>query len=459
MSDEHNPRFSSTYGHPFVATPQLDRLARRGTVYRNAYCTSPLCVPSRSSFMSGRYPHEIDRYNNCKVIEGRYPSYGGVLAEQGVHTCYVGSAANLYRDPFALGFSEMPLVTSTARSLNPAAVRAVAAGRPAREPSSGAVPDCFDEDLGFVDRSVQWLRETAPALDGPWTLTVNLLAPHPPYVADPEHWERYAGLGDLPDQDGDHPAAQHGFLDDLRAHGGWNYPDDLVRRLRQGYFGAIGHVDDQLGRVLDAVEASGMAEDTVVAYTTDHGEMLGRFGVWGKCSLYEDGARVPIVVAGPGFGAGTEVDTPVSMLDLQAAMFAAVGAERPADWRGEPLQTIAPGDDSRAVFASYQGHQIGGSAFMIRRGRWKLLYNIGADHQLFDLAEDPGELTDRWAEEPEIVAELEAELGRICDPEAAHLRALGFHGRQLVEIAEVRGRMGTDADAGVAWQEALPAVE
>lgn len=452
MSDEHSRRFSSTYGHPVVETPQLDRLAERGTVYRNAYCTSPLCVPSRSSFMAGRLPHEIDRYNNSKVIEGRFPSYGGVLAEQGVHTCYIGSAANLYRDPYALGFSEMALVTSLRRPFEPEAVRSVAVGR-STQPLSGPAPGCFAEDIGFVDRSVAWLRDTAPGIAGPWTLTVNLLAPHPPYVADQEHWQRYAGRADLPEQDGEHVAAHHPYLQDLRGHGGWNYSDDLVRSLRQGYFGAVSHVDDQLGRVLDAIDEAGLADDTVVAYTTDHGELLGRFGVWGKCSLYEDAVGVPLVVAGPGFEAGRRVATPVSLLDLQAAIFAAVGADRPAGWHGEPLQAVPTDDDSRAVFASYQGHQVRGSAFMIRRGDWKLLYNVGAPHQLFNLADDPDELNDRSAGEPSILAELETELRAICDPETAHLDALAFQARQLAEIARVRRRIGMSKAIGLGWEE------
>ena len=148
MSDEHNPRYSSVYGHPFVSTPNLDRLAGRGTVFENAYCPSPLCVPSRSAFMTGRYVHEIQRYNNCKIIESREPGYGAVLAEQGVHTTWIGGAANLYRDPGHLGFSEMHLSTVTERQLNPNAVQrgVKQPSPPKREAAHGPAPDQFAVD-------------------------------------------------------------------------------------------------------------------------------------------------------------------------------------------------------------------------------------------------------------------------------------------------------------------------
>ena len=457
MSDEHNPRYSSTYGHPFVRTPNLDRLAERGTVYENAYCPSPLCVPSRSAFMTGRYVHEIQRYNNCKVIEARDPSYGQVLAEQGVHTGYIGSAANLYRDPYHLGFSEMLLSEVTQRQLNPNAARRVVTepAPPKTEADHGPLSGRFDEDVIFIDRAVQWLQETAPTMIKPWTLTVNVHPPHPPYTSDPGHWSRYDGRGDLPRHGVDEPSAQHPYTRDLRDRAGWSYDPSLVRELRQGYYAMISYVDDELGRLLDALDESGQAEDTVICYTCDHGEMLGTFGVWGKCSLYEDSARIPIVAAGPGFTPGARVRTPVSLLDLQAAIFHAVGAERPAAWHGDPLQTIAEDDPDRVLFAEYHGTGVRGSGYLIRRGDWKLIFNAEAPHQLFDLAHDAGELDNLWDRRPDVAAELEQELRKICDPIAEHRAAEEFSRRQLATIDALRDQLGPDTHQ-VPWAEADP---
>ncbi|WP_152360943.1 sulfatase-like hydrolase/transferase [Microlunatus speluncae] len=452
MSDEHNPKYSSTYGHPFVATPNLDRLAAQGTVYESAYCPSPLCVPSRSAFMTGRWVHEIQRYNNCKIIEGRFPTYGGVLAEQGVHTVYLGSAANLYRDPHALGFSELRLVNVTRRSLNPASIRGPVSrpAAPRTTAESGPRPDRFAEDVGFVDHAVDWLTGTAPGLGRPWTITVNVHPPHPPYTADPAGWSRYRDHGDLPHHGADHPAAQHPYTQDLRDHGGRDYPDQLVRELRVGYYAAVSYVDAELGRVIDAVERAGLADDTVIMYTTDHGEMLGRYGLWGKCSLAEDSVRIPIVAAGPGFAAGARVRTPVTLLDLQSSLFHAVGADRPAGWRGSPLQLVAPDDHERVAFAEYHGPGVRGGGFLIRRGRWKLLHHCAAPHQLFDLAADPDELHDLWDTRPDIVDELEAELHAICDPVVVDRDAEQFQRRQHATIDSLRASLPADTRE-VAW--------
>src|SRR3954451_7301514 len=108
MSDEHNPFFSQPYGHPFVSTPNMTRLARRGTVFTNAYCPSPLCMPSRSAFLSGRRVFDLQTYGNCNVFPVETPSYGKVVADQGVHTVHIGKT-DVYNRAATLGFSEMIL--------------------------------------------------------------------------------------------------------------------------------------------------------------------------------------------------------------------------------------------------------------------------------------------------------------------------------------------------------------
>lgn len=437
MSDSHNPRISSTYGHPFVKTPNLDRLAEMGTVFEQAYCASPLCVPSRSAFMSGRYVHEIEVFNNCKVIPAEHPSYGGVLHDQGVHTAYVGAASNLYRNPFELGFTEMPLVKRTDPPLTTSFARTPLPARSLNR-KYGPKEDVWKSDVATVDYSVQWLRETAPALDKPWVLVVNVQPPHSPLTARPEYWEMYEGKGDLPTYGTDEESAQHPYARDLRYFfQTQEASEEDVRRMRQGYYAAVSFVDHELGRLMDALEESGQLEDTVIAYTSDHGEMLGKFGMWWKHSLYDDSARIPLVVAGPGFTAGRRVNTPVSLLDFQATIFEAVGARRPEHWRGEPLQQMATDDPERVVFSEYHGNGVRSGAFMIRRGDWKLIYNMAAPHQLFNLREDPEELNNLWEAEQEIAQELADQLRRICNPEAVNARAHAKEREQLEVIRQI----------------------
>ena len=109
MSDEHNPFFSSVYGHPFIQTPNMERLAQAGTLYQNAYCPSPLCLPSRAAFMAGQRVHTLQTYNNCILdLNPNYQSYGAALAEQGIHSTHIGKT-DVYDKSANLGFSEMIL--------------------------------------------------------------------------------------------------------------------------------------------------------------------------------------------------------------------------------------------------------------------------------------------------------------------------------------------------------------
>jgi choline-sulfatase len=455
LSDEHNPRYSSTYGHDVVRTPNMDRLAARGTVYENAYCPSPLCVPSRTALMTGRYTHETQAYNNSKVVERRHPGYGEVLARQGVHTLYVGGGSNLFRDPFALGFSEMRGVTRTGRRLGTRMIRAERpSGKPMRTTAPhGPVPDRYAADTAHIDDAIEWIRTRAPVIDSPWTMTIGIDPPHPPYTTEPKYWEMYEGLEDLPAHGTEELSAQHPYAQDIRENGRWDYPDELVRTLRRGYFGAVSYVDDQLGRLLDAVDDAGMGEDTVVLYSADHGEMLGTFGLWGKTSLYEDSVRIPMLAAGPGFTPGRRVRTPVGSLDLQAAMFHAVGARRPEAWRGRPLQQIPVDDPDRPVLATYHGHNTRGGAFMLRMGNWKLIHNSQAPDQLFDVHDDPDELLDLWASHSAVVTRLEEELRAMCDPEAVERDAEAVRAQQFAAEHALRELHGSDARL-VPWQEA-----
>ena len=222
---------------------------------------------------------------------------------------------------------------------------------------------------------------------------------------------------------------------DLRAHFQTEgFTEAQARGLRRGYLACVDWVDQQLGRLREAVEAAGLRGTTNLVYCSDHGEMLGRFGMWWKCSLYEDSVRVPLIAAGPDFDGRGRVSTPVSLMDLQASLFASAGVAMPADRRGEPLQAVPDHDDTRPVFSEYHGHGTRASSFMIRRGPWKLIYHVEAPHQLFHVLDDPGELEDRYETEPDVAGSLEAELRGICDPDAENARAEAFIEDQLAAV-------------------------
>ncbi|HEV2066368.1 MAG TPA: sulfatase-like hydrolase/transferase [Thermomicrobiales bacterium] len=440
MSDEHNAFVSSVHGHPAVRTPNMERLAASGTVFEQAYCPSPLCAPSRAAFMAGKPPHLINVFNNTNVIPVPLPSYGGVLAEQGIHTVHAGKL-DVSAPADGLGFAELLEVRD--RKVPGDTTSLTSPGAPSRDGLAradgfGIHDDPFAKDTEVVDAALTWISERAPSIEAPWTISINIGAPHFPHLVTRELWDRYSAAADLPRLGRDLAPAHHPYARDLRDYFSTDrFTDDQIRGLRQGYLGCVDYVDQQLGRVLAVLEEMGLLEDTVLIYTSDHGEMLGKFGMWWKCSMYEDSLRVPLIVAGPGFGTETRVRTPVSLFDVQATLFHATGGERSADWWGEPLQTLQPGERDRTIFAEYHGHGTRSGSFMIRKGPWKLLYHLAAPHQLFDLDRDPDELDNRYESEPAVVQLLESELRQICDPEQEEVRIEAFRAAQRAAIRAI----------------------
>lgn len=440
MSDQHNPFYTSIMGHPLVRTPNLERLAARGTVFENAYCPSPLCMPCRSAFMSGRRVHDIQCYNNCNVFSFDYPTYGQILREAGVHTVHIGKT-DVFRPGAALGFSEIvkpgdrkpPGDTFSRR--NPLAIRSGAAGRASGWGPSDGNPFARDEET--VNAAIEWLGTTARTVESPWVLVVQVVKPHFPLRTTPELWEMYRGGDELPKYRGDAASANHPYALDLRAHFETDqFTEEQVRGLRRGYLGCVTHVDRQLGRLLDTLDQHGLTDDTVIMYTSDHGEMLGKFDMWWKSSLYEDSARVPLVAAGRGFKKGARVRTPVDLHDVRAGVFHAVRRRQPSGWLGEAPQTLTRDNDRRIVFSEYHGHGVRSSGYLVRKGDWKLIYCAAAPHLLFNLAEDPDELTNLAGKHPKKLKELERELREICSPEQENDRAEQFIEKQLAAIPQ-----------------------
>lgn len=445
MSDEHHPAYTSVTGHPVVQTPNMARLASTGTVFENTYCPSPLCSPCRSAFVSGRRVHDIQWYNNCNLLGRTDPTWGASLTGQGVHTVFNGKA-DMYAPVETMGFSEtltavnrLPPGDATL-SRNPLAKRVGAANRAS---GFGVQESPFKGDEIKTESALKWLHESAPKVSSPWVMHVNLTKPHFPHFVTPELWELYAANADLPRYGRDELSANHPRARDLREHFDTDaFTDDQIRGLRRGYLGCVTYIDRQLGKLMDALDTIGQRENTIVVYTSDHGDMVGKFGMWWKCSLYDDSARVPMIVSGPGFGCGKRVQTPVDLMDLQASLFHATGTSRPREWVGTPLQTIAANDDGRVVFSEYHGHGTQASSYLVRRGNWKLIYHVAAPPQLFDLANDPDELRNLAGDRPKVMKELEAELRKICDPELESARAEARIQEQLAAIA-ASGKVGT----------------
>lgn len=469
MSDEHNPRYSSVYrfpGYPdFLHTPNMQELARRGTVFEFAYCPSPLCMPSRSSFFSGLRNHEVQAYSNCSVYQERYnnpdypgwtfPTYGQILARAGVYTVHVGKM-DTYCHSDRAGFSETisPGNRKPPGDCNiqrqPLAVRV---GAHSVATDYGPRENAGAHDASLVEKAISWIENNGHRLNArgiPWTLAVNIVSPHFPHICLMEDWKLYPD-DDMPPYGREQESARHPFVLDHHIHFEDDHPDWTPKNIagnRRGYYAKVTFVDRMLGKLLSVLDRTGLARNTLVVYTSDHGEMLGKFGMWRKCSLYEDSVAVPLIVAGPGFKAGRRVRTPVDLLDLNATVFRALGldAVRPRSWKGTPLQDIKGDDPDRIVFSEYHGHGKRASHYMIRKDNWKLIYYIGAPHQLFDLENDPNELVNLVDKYPEKFRELEGYLREICSPEKENARAERMIRAQLAIIRQQYPKALTTAE-------------
>ena len=444
-SDEHNPLINSIEGHPFIKTPNMERLAKMGTIFDNCYSVSPLCFPARSAFMAGKYVHQIQAYNNCGIFPGEHPSYGQILKEHGIHTVHIGKVDS-YRHIDELGFSEThtgewpkergPGDINFCR--NPLAIRPLERpdGTP-RPKSYGIKEKPFEKDEYSIQTAINWLTTTAKKMNKPWVMEINTSKPHFPMYVTQKLWDMYEGHDDLPQHGKETEPGQHPHSKDLQKHFRTDeFKEEWIKGLRRGYYGCVTYTDQKLGQLLDTLEQTGLINNTVIAYTTDHGEMLGQYGMWWKCSLYEESARVPMVIAGPGFFKGLRINTPVTQLDLLASIFRSNNCSYPNDWNGTPLQDIQNNAHNHVAFSEYHGHGTRASSYMIRKGKCKFIYYCEADNQLFDMESKEKESNNIIEQYPEIAREMESELRKICDPEKENQRAEEYIQKQLKAIDE-----------------------
>lgn len=422
QTDEHRPDAMSWAGHPFVETPNLDRLAERGTAFTNAYCNSPLCAPSRASFATGQYVHEIDAWDNARPYHGQAPNWGEHLADHGVDTTVIGRK---HFDPYAdTGFPDQrkpelsdPPIEVARLDRDPPTEYAHASNR-FYEPKID--DDRMETSVERTDEATSWLETEAPT-DRPWTLHLSYQPPHFPLTAPEEFWEMYPPEEmDLPF---DYPAAaDHPIVADLHEHfQGTDLDAETLRRLRTGYYALVTAIDEQIGRVLDTLAESEHAEETVIVYTSDHGELLGDHGLWWKCCMYEPAVGAPLLMVGPDIPSGEHIDAPVSLVDIVPTIADFTGVPHAKEWSGESLLPLLEGDDreERVAFSEYHAHGARNGMFMLRKGDYKYVYYPDNPPQLFDLENDPHELTNLAGVKKyeDVQADLHEELLKIVSPD------------------------------------------
>ena len=338
MADQLAAQMLPAYGGSVARTPHLDRLAAQGVVFDNAYCNFPLCAPARFSMLSGRLPSRIGAFDNAVEFPASTPTIHHYLRLAGYRTCLAGKMHFIGPDQLH-GYEERLntdvypadfLWTPDWRLDDESWLGWYHGMRAVLEAGSHrrSVNVSYDDEAEF--EAVRWLHEHADGSDDrPFALTVSFISPHDPYLAPPHWWDQYRDIGidpprvaDIPLEERDPHSRRHWFL--TGRHRDEVGGEDIVR-MRRAYCAVTSHVDARIGRLLETLGEIGAADDTLVVFTSDHGDSLGERGLFFKMSFFEWSVRVPLIVHAPFAFTPQRVQANVSHLDLFPTLLEAAG--------------------------------------------------------------------------------------------------------------------------------------
>ncbi len=440
--DQLAASFLPAYGNHVAKTPHLDALAGRSVIFDAAYTNFALCAPSRFSMLSGRLASEIGAFDNGAEFVSSTPTFAHYLRAAGYHTALVGKMHFVGADQLH-GFDER-LTTD----IYPSSFGWTGDWTQVREEHSNDARSFelagpllrtvqMDYDDEVAHRSKRKLYDLARGSiddDRPWLVTASFTHPHDPYQCRPEHWDLYdADAIDLPIVGRIDEAECDPYSLRLRTQYGLSdfAPSEAqIRRARHGYYGSISYIDDLVGDLLATLRETGLAENTVIVFTTDHGDMMGERGLWYKKTFFEGASRIPLMVSWPERFDPKRVSDNVSLVDLVPTFCGLAGdahlaeAADPLDGRNlVPL--LETGEDPSLDDTVYGENLAEGATapiLMVKRGSLKFITSGCDPEQLFDLDEDPFEMRN-VADSPEYaasVADLRAAAVRRWDIEALH---------------------------------------
>ncbi len=451
------------YGHQLVQAPNISRLAARSVVFDAAYCNSPICASSRYSMLSGRFPTSIDAFDNGAEFYASIPTLPHYLCTLGYSTILCGKMH--FVGPDQLHGYEERLVTDIYPSdfswtpdwaIGPTSVPSgISVGVILESgPCERSLQIDYDDEVEFhaIQKLYDLARRPEPK---PFFLTASFTHPHSPFTAPREFWDLYRH------EDIDLPSVPPLAVDELDTHSRWlyyshgrdryNVTDAHVRNARHAYYAMVSYIDAKVGRILTTLEKTGLADNTIVIFTADHGEMLGERGMWFKQCFYEWSVRVPFLIADPRRTGSRRERKPVSLLDLAPTVLDLASNHQPPQpvdpFDGRSMTKLLRGEDDtwyETVITEYTDMGVSAPCRMIRRGDFKYMYTHGHPPQLFRLTEDPQELHNLGgkSEYAEVEENLRNELMRGWDPAEVHKRVLASQRRRMLirQAAEQSGK-------------------
>ena len=412
MADQLAPQFTGCYGHAVVKTPHLDALANRGMRFDAAYCNSPLCAPSRFSFMSGQLISRIAAYDNASEFRATVPTFAHYLKALGYRTCLSGKMHfvgpdqkhgfedRVTTDIYPADFAWTPdweahdeRIDKWYHNMQTVKESGVA---------NATFQIDYDDEVGFAAK--RWLfdyaRDKTLGTDAPFAMVASFIHPHDPYVARPEWWNLYSDDEiEMPEfvlePDEQDPFSRR-VMDGIEASYIPLSKEEIIR-ARRAYLANVSYFDSKIGQLVQTLEEIDELENTIVIVTADHGDMLGERGLWYKMNFFEHSARVPLVMAGPNIANGAS-ENACSLVDLLPTFIEIAGGDHtllgePID--GRSLLPLATGgtDTVDEAIGEYCAEMTPWPVFMIRRGSLKYIHCDPDPPQLYDLSMDPLEKT------------------------------------------------------------------
>ncbi len=407
-------------GNPHAQTPTMDRLVREGVAFTHAYCQSPICTPSRASFLTGLYPTRVHcTRNGNESFPDWPPLITKQIAESGYECGLIGKFhltsaghrteprlddgysywkfSHAPRDDWPHGHDYAEWVSAQGEDLD------------SLRNSPDRVPTELHQTTWASEMAIDFINQPRQQ---PWLLSVNVYDPHPPFIPPRSYFERF-DPSTLP---GPHfrpsDLDQQAKFKNIDFQGSVQTPDQRdACTIQAQYYAMIAQIDDQLARVMQVLEVTGQADNTVIIFTSDHGESLGDHGLLEKgCRFYEGLVRVPLIFHAPArFQQGLQSHALVELLDKTATIVELCGLDPPEYQQGRSLLPILRGESSPdhhrdfvrcEYFDALDSHFTGGSgtfATMYRNRRYKLCvyhgHNLG---ELYDLEQDPWEFDNLW---------------------------------------------------------------
>ncbi len=436
ITDQQRYDTISALGFPYVDTPNLDRLVHEGVSFTNNFVTAASCSPARASLFTGYYPHTTGIYRNAEPWQH---SWIENLNKAGYYCANIGKM-HTYPYEIPMGFHERFVVENKDRYLEgryyfdrwDCALQANGFVKPQRElyrkrhdykDRLGAfeweLPDHLHSDFYVGDFAAWWLR-TRPKTE-PLFLQIGFPGPHPPYDPIPRYLEPYMKRDlPLPEIAPEELEAQPPAQKEYNKHNtevdhdsiAWtlNPTREQLHRLRAHYLANVTMIDEKVGLIMSALEEKDYLDNTVIIFTSDHGDCLGDHGHIQKWTMYDIITRTPLIVWGPGyFKGGRTIDGLVQQFDIAPVIHELAGAECPDSWEAESLMPLlkgeASGDHREYVFAEQRQDSVNSVVAntelitMVRNKDWKLVHYLGDEDfgELYDLQNDPGEHRNLWA--------------------------------------------------------------